>query len=66
MSSFDYVNNAYQKTLKRGSVVTVPKNGTRVRGVATRATHHVYVRIDGEKASRPWHPHDVEQVEEAT
>lgn len=33
-------------------------------GVITKATHHIYVRLDGEKHSFPYHPTDgVEYLE---
>ena len=62
---FEYVNTHYGKSLKRGSIVTVPRTvagqpTARVLGVATKATHHVYVRVDGEKHANPYHPDDVE------
>lgn len=65
---FEYVNTHYAKSLKKGSIVSVPrtdpgKPARRVLGVATKATMHVYVRVDGEKHAMPYHPNDVEQAE---
>lgn len=57
MSSLDYVNRTYQKNFKRGTrVLALGKPG-----VVTRGTHHVYVRLDGEKRAEPYHPNDVKE-----
>jgi hypothetical protein len=51
-----YVREHYGLMVERGSrVVAGGKPGT-VRG----ATHHVWVRLDGERHPGPWHPGDIQ------
>jgi len=54
--SIPYVRARYRMPwLKRGlRVLAMGKPG-----VVTRATAHVYVRLDGERRAKPYHPHDV-------
>jgi hypothetical protein len=55
VSQFDYIAKTYGKTFKRGQkVVALGKPGT-----VTSATHYVMVRLDGQKATHPYHPDDV-------
>jgi hypothetical protein len=61
--SFDYVRRFYGVPAKRGGRVLVTEsNGAKFYGTITRATHYVFVRIDGEKHARPYHPEDVEYM----
>jgi hypothetical protein len=52
---FDYIRNAYGLNVGKGTRVTV---GGKL-GTVTGATHHVLVRVDGERHAEPWHPSDV-------
>lgn len=51
--SMDYVRRYYRVPAKRGGRVTT-QDGS--EGTITSATHYVYVRLDGMKFSRPYHP----------
>ena len=53
----DYVRSYYDVPAKRGMRVSYscPTMGEQ-HGVITRATHYVYVRFDGMRHSRPFHP----------
>jgi len=55
--SIEYVRRCYRMPwLKRGlRVLALGKPGR-----VTRATAHVYVRLDGEQHAKPYHPHDIE------
>lgn len=58
-NSFDYVRRYYGVPAKRGMRVTVCSSNERDRmGTITRATHYVWIRLDGDKRSRPYHPKD--------
>lgn len=52
----DYVRTQYRVPVKRGMRVTTIDGS---EGTVTRATHYVYVRLDGRKHSRPYHPMDL-------
>lgn len=56
---FAYVRDYYgMPWLKRGlAVLACGKPGK-----VTDATHYVFVKLDGEKHSRPYHPSDVSQA----
>jgi len=55
MGQFDYIANAYGKRFHRGQeVLALGKPGK-----VTRATHHVWVRLDPRAHSDPYHPDDV-------
>lgn len=60
MSSFDYINRAYDLSLGRGSIVeyTGDKAAGTKRGAVTSAEgQYINVRFDGDKrASGPFHP----------
>ena len=57
--SLAYVRNTYGVPAKRGMRVEYcGQDNVRRRGVITSASHHVRVRLDGEKHSRPYHPQD--------
>lgn len=60
--SLDYVRDHYSMPwLKRGlAVLALGKPGT-----VTDATHYVFVRLDGQKHSRPYHPSDVKPAVES-
>lgn len=58
--SIEYVRSYYRVPAKCGMRVTVPDGS---EGVITRATHYVYVRLDGMKFSRPYHPMDLKYPE---
>ncbi len=52
--SFDYIRRYYRVPAKRLGRVRV---GGQL-GTITRATHYVWIRLDGMKFSRPYHPTD--------
>ncbi len=52
--SMAYVRDYYGVPAKRGMRVLVYGR----KGTITRATHHVWVRFDGERRSTPCHPCD--------
>lgn len=52
---FDYVRDNYGLNVGKGTRVKV---GGKI-GTVTGATHHVMVRVDGERHPGPWHPSDV-------
>lgn len=54
--SFEYIANAYGKTFKKGQIVRALGK----LGVVVKATHYVFVRLDGAKHANPFHPSDVE------
>lgn len=56
---FAYVRDAYgMPWLKRGvAVLAIGKPGK-----VTHATHYVFVRLDGEKHPKPYHPSDVTEA----
>jgi hypothetical protein len=55
--TMQYVRDTYGVPAKRGARVQVyTKDGQVLRGTITRATHYVYVRIDGERYGWPYHP----------
>lgn len=56
---FDYIRRFYGVAAKRGGRVEVrQQNGAVFLGTITRATHHVFIRVDGVSHSRPYHPTD--------
>lgn len=54
------VRRFYGVPAKRGARVAISLRGKRLLGTIARATHYLYVRVDGERRSRPYHPYDVE------
>ena len=60
--SFDYITQCYGLRFHRGQRVVC---GDRKKtGTVTSATHHVHVRLDGQKHTLPYHPSDVKPIEE--
>lgn len=51
--SFDYVRSYYKVPAKRGMRVTDHEGRS---GTITRATHYVFVRLDGTRVARAYHP----------
>jgi len=52
--SFEYIANTYGKTFKKGQIVKVTDTSQKPPppwklGVVVKATHHVFVRLDGAK-----------------
>jgi len=60
--SFDFVERYYGRSFYRGQQVVCTDGARRERGLVVKATHYVYVLVDGERHARPWHPADVEPV----
>lgn len=59
--SFEYIEQTYRKRFFKGQIVrALGKLGT-----VDRATNHVYVKLQGQKHAGPYHPSDVDPVEEA-
>lgn len=58
--SFKYIEQAYGVRYKRGQRVL----GLGQPGRVTRATHYLYVRLDGMRHSVPFHPTDVKPIKE--
>lgn len=59
IDKFAYVRDAYgMPWLAKGIAVMACGKP----GVVTDATHYVFVRINGEKHARPYHPDDVKPV----
>ena len=57
--SMAYVRKTYGVPAARGRRVEVRKsNGAVFRGTITRCTHYVFIRLDGERHARPYHPTD--------
>ena len=57
--SMAYIRNTYGVTVARGRRVDVRMaHGAVFRGTITKCTHHVHIRIDGEKVARRYHPTD--------
>ena len=57
--SMAYVRRTYGVPAKRGGRVEVRMpNGAVFRGTITRATHVVFIRVDGDRYARPYHPTD--------
>ena len=54
-NEFDYIRNTYGLNLGKGTRVMVGGKP----GTVTGATHHVLVKVDGERHAFPWHPSDV-------
>lgn len=60
--SMSYIREYYGVPAKRGGRVEIASSkfgGALKRGTITSADHYVYVRIDGMKHSRPYHPTDL-------
>lgn len=58
--AYKYVNRTYGTNFKPGMKVFIEYNGQ--SGTVTRKrhyTHYVFVRIDGAKLARPYHPLDL-------
>lgn len=55
MSQFDYVRQYYGVPAKRGARVQCEG----ASGTVTSATHYVFVRLDGQRHPRPYHPLDL-------
>jgi hypothetical protein len=54
VNNYEYIRRQYGVPVKRlGSVLVNGKLGT-----ITYATHHVYIRLNGERHSKPYHPTD--------
>lgn len=53
-----YVREQYGVPAKRGMRVKVFGASGFQMGTVTRATHYVFIRLDGSKHSRPYHPTD--------
>lgn len=58
--SFEYIKQAYGKKFQKGQIVLACGS----LGVVEKATHHVFVRLSGEKRASPYHPGDVEPAKE--
>ena len=56
MSQFDYIRDYYGLDIKKGMHVLDAKGR---RGVVVGATHHVKVRLEGEKHANFYHPNDL-------
>lgn len=57
--SMEYVRKTYGVPAKRGMRVIIQKeDGTQQLGRIMRATHHIYIKLDGEKKSKVFHPTD--------
>lgn len=57
--SMDYVRKTYGVPAKRGGRVEVRQdNGAVFDGTITKATHYVWIRLDGTRHARPYHPTD--------
>ena len=52
MNNFAYIRNTYGVPVRRLGRVTYNGNP----GIITSATHYVWIRLDGEKHPRPYHP----------
>lgn len=54
---FEYVRRAYGVPAGRGRRVRIRYSASEIReGSITSATHYIYVRLDGEKRPKPFHP----------
>ena len=53
--SFEYIKDYYGKSFKKGQAVTALGKV----GVITKATNYVFVKLNGDKTSQPYHPDDV-------
>lgn len=53
--SFDYIRSYYGVPAKRLGRVLFADGQL---GTITRATHYVWIRLDGERTSKPYHPKD--------
>jgi hypothetical protein len=65
--TMEYIRRNYHVPAKRGGrVIALNLRGkkTQHKGVITSATHYVYVRLDGEKHSKPYHPDSLYYCEE--
>lgn len=57
--SMAYIRKTYGVPVARGRRVEVRKsNGALFYGRITRATHYVFIRLEGERHARPYHPTD--------
>ena len=58
--SLQYIRDFYSlPNLRRGTRVEYcGRDNMRKRGTVTSASNHVFIRLDGEKHSRPYHPRD--------
>ena len=57
--SFDYIERMYGVKFFRGQEVMALGE----KGTVASATNHVFVRLEGKKDSRPYHPTDVKPIE---
>lgn len=57
--SMDYVRKHYGVPAKRGGRVELTEaNGVKRMGTITMATHYVFIKRDGDKFARNYHPTD--------
>lgn len=57
--SMKYIRDTYGVPVARGRRVEVRQsNGAVFYGIITRATHYVWIRLDGMRHARPYHPTD--------
>lgn len=59
--SFEYIAKRYGKRFHRGQRVVCGER--ELKGAVTSATHHVFVRLDGNRQPLPYHPSEVNPEE---